>query len=85
MSEKEFGSGYFGEWIEDELGLPNLNAIAWGEDVTEHSLLIDPGPIGAVTVVQDILALLQRDHCVMARDRKLTCQDNIVVGQAADR
>ncbi|MFW9952289.1 MAG: hypothetical protein ACFFKA_19385, partial [Candidatus Thorarchaeota archaeon] len=22
MSEKEFGSGYFGEWVKDEFGLP---------------------------------------------------------------
>jgi len=22
MNKKEFGSGYFGEWIEDEFGLP---------------------------------------------------------------
>jgi hypothetical protein len=61
------------------LGLPYLNAIPGRQDVAKDALIVDPGAVGAVAIVQDPLSLLPREGSMMAGNHQLIAQNHIVI------
>jgi len=72
------GRGGVGQ-LKGKLRLPDLDAVAGRQDVAEDPLLIEPRAVDAVTVVEDILAILYRDGGVEARDHQLVEEDDVVI------
>jgi hypothetical protein len=64
--------------------LPDLDAVAGGEGVAEDALVIDPGAVGAVAVVEDVAIVLGHDDGVVAGDEELAAEADLVLRVPAD-
>jgi hypothetical protein len=65
--------------------MPDLESIAGYQGMSKDSLLVDPGTVCAIPIVENTLALFNRDNGVVPRDHELIGQHNIIVRVAADR
>jgi hypothetical protein len=64
--------------------MPNPDPIARLESVPVSPFLINPRAVGAIAIVEDVLAVFHRDDRVVPRNHELIGQHNVIVWVTAN-